>query len=158
VTGFEGAKMTDEISSNGRNVPVSIEITPTSVQFGPAPTVDLSGIGEKERAELLALYNSKKLDLSIKAIEMGVDIDALRSTMNALGNTTNDVAQAGNSVTVTHTQETSIGRTEIIMGNTEQAATGKLSKSQSGGRDLTPYYVIGGLIALVAVAALIGGG
>lgn len=150
--------MSDEDEKISQNVAVRVDHTPTTVNFGPSQTIDLAGIPDKERAQMLADYNSKILDVSATAHRMKVDSDALRATLNSLSNTTNEAAQDGNSVTITHTQDTSIGRTEIIMGNTDQAKTGKLSRSQSGERDLTPYYIGGGLLALVLIAALLGGG
>lgn len=150
--------MSDQEDETGKEVAVRVEYTPAKVNFGPAPTIDLSGIPEKERAQMLADYNNKVLDVSAKAHQMKVDSDALRATLSSLSNTTNEAAQDGNSVTITHTQQTSIGRTEIIMGNTDQAKTGKLTRSQTGERDWTPYYIGGGLLALVLIAALLGGG
>lgn len=150
--------MADEEKRSGKDVAVRIEHTPTTVAFGPSAMIDLSGIPEAERARMLEAYNNKVLDISAEAQKMRVDVDALRATLGSLATTTNETAQAGNAITITHTQDTSIGRTEIIMGNTDQAKTGKLSRSQSGERDLTPYYVAGGLVALVVIAALLGGG
>lgn len=149
--------MADEGKNTGKDVAVRVEHTPTTIAFGPASMIDLSGIPEAERAKMLAAYNNKVLDISATAQKMRVDVDALRATLGSLALTTNEAAQAGNSITITHTQDTSIGRTEIIMGNTDQARTGKLSRSQTGERDWTPYYVAGGLIALVIIAAVLGG-
>ncbi|WP_157132159.1 hypothetical protein [Roseobacter sp. AzwK-3b] len=150
--------MSKEDKETARDVAVRVDHTPTTVNFGPTPTIDLAGIPEEQRAKMLADYNNKVLDVSAAAHQMRVDSDALRATLNSLSNTTNEAAQDGNSVTITHTQETSIGRTEVIMGNTDQAKTGKLTKSQTGERDLTPYYIGGGLLAMVLIAALLGGG
>ena len=150
--------MSNEGEETTKNVAVRVDHTPTAVNFGPTATIDLAGIPEEERSKMLADYNSKILDVSATAHRMKVDSDALRATLNSLSNTTNEAAQDGNSVTITHTNETSLGRTEIIMGNTDQAKTGKLTKSQTGERDLTPYYIGGGLLAMVLIAALLGGG
>ena len=141
-----------------KNVAVRIEQMPTEINFGPAPTIDLSGISEKERAQMLTEYNSKVLDVSAKAQEMKVDVDALRATLNSFSITANEASQDGNSATITHTQTTSIGRTEIIMGNTDQAKTGKLSRSQTGERDWTPFYIGGGLLAFVLIGIAVGAG
>jgi hypothetical protein len=150
--------MTENDKEIGKGVVVRVEQTPTTIAFGPAPTIDLSGISEAERAKMLVAYNNKVLDISATAQKMRVDVDALRATLGSLAMTTNEAAQAGNAITITHTQDTSIGRTEIIMGNTDQAKTGKLSRSQTGDKDWTPYYVGAGLIALVLIAAIMGGG
>lgn len=150
--------MADEDKSTGKVVSVRVEHAPTTIAFGPTPLIDLSGIPEAERAKMLTAYNNKVLDISATAQKMRVDVDALRATLGSLAMTTNEAAQAGNAITISHTQDTSIGRTEIIMGNTDQAKTGKLSRSQTGERDWTPYYVGGGLVALVIIAVVLGGG
>ena len=71
-----------------------------------------------------------------------------------MSDTTREISDRGDAVTITHTQTTKVGRTEIMMGNTEQAQSGKLSKSQTGEKDWTPYYIFGGILALVIIAAL----
>lgn len=53
-------------------------------------------------------------------------------------------------MTLTHTQTTSLGRTEIVIGNTVRAASGKLSASATGVADRTPW-----IIAIVAVCAVV---
>lgn len=148
--------MTGEPESNAV-VRVSHQGTAT-IPFGPATHIDLSSLSEIQRNALLADYNKGLLDVSKKAHELKVDVEALRATLGSLAITTRDLAQDNTSVTITHTQTTSLGRTEIIMGNTDQAKTGKFSRSQSGDRDMTPYYVAGGLVALVAIAAFLGAG
>jgi len=130
---------------------------PTTVPIGPTAAIDLSWLPENERKALMADYAKGVLDIAKKAQDMHVDVGALRSTLGTLGDTTKDIAASGAAVTVTHTQQSSIGRTEIIMGNTQQAHKGRLTKSQTGEKDYTFYYVVAGLIALVLVVMAIGG-
>ncbi|MEY8142999.1 hypothetical protein [Falsihalocynthiibacter sp. CO-5D18] len=149
--------MTNENEDKSRDVAVRVEHTPTKISFGPANEIDLTGIPDKERAQLLADYNKGVLDISVKAHDMKVDVDALHATLNSLSNTTNQAVKDGSSITITHTQDTSIGRTEIIMGNTDQAQTGRLARSQTGEKDWTPYYIFGGILALIIIVALFAG-
>lgn len=125
---------------------------PTSISLSPSTSLDLSYLSEHERKALLTEYTKGMLDISRKASELHVDVGTLRNTLDTLAGTTKKVAEDGNSVTVTHTQTTGIGRTEISMGNTDAARSGKLTKSQTGQRDWTPIYVIAGLVALVFIA------
>jgi hypothetical protein len=60
-------------------------------------------------------------------------------------------------VTISNTKDDTTGRTEILMGNTDKARGGVLSKSQTGERDWTPYYIIAGLVAIVLIAFLFAG-
>ncbi len=128
---------------------------PTSIPLSPSTTMDLSWLPEDKREALLVEYTKGMLDIGLKAQELHVDVGTLKTTLDHLASTTKDVSQGGDAITVTHTQETSIGRTEVIMGNTEEAQSGKLSSSQTGRRDMTPIYVIGGLIAAVVIAGLV---
>ena len=59
-----------------------------------------------------------------------------------MANQTEQVSKAGDSVTISHAHTSTLGRTEVLMGNTEKAAKGKLSRSQTGEDDNTMKYVI----------------
>lgn len=129
---------------------------PTSLALATGQIVDLSFIPEGQRNALLAEYVRGTLDIAKKANELHVDVITLRNTLGTLADTTRQVSQDGNSVTVTHTQTTAVGRTEIIMGNTETAGKGKLTRSQIGAdTNWTPYYVFAGLAAVVLVGLAI---
>jgi hypothetical protein len=146
------------MSSNPSNgqlpSPVASAPVPTTVPLGAASTFDLSFLSEPERKQLLTEYSRGILDVSRKAQELHVEVAVLKATLGTLSGTVKEVAEAGNSATITHTHTGIGGRTEVIMGNTAQAQSGKLTKSQTGERDWTPWYVIGGLIAVVIIAAV----
>ena len=131
--------------------------TPTSIPLGPKTTMDLSWLPEEERKALLTEYTGGMLDISRKAQELHLEVSVLDATLQTLAGTTRRVSEQGDSITLTHTQTSSVGRTEVMMGNTERAQTGKLTKSQTGEKDWTPFYVIGGLIAVVLIAASVAG-
>jgi hypothetical protein len=131
--------------------------TPSNVPLAPSPTIDLSFLPEAQRNALLADHARKMLDLGAKAQELHVDVNALRVTLDQLAHTTREVSESGNSVTISHTQNTKNTRTEIKMGNTEDARSGKLSKSQTGERDWNPYYIFAGIAAIVLIAFLFAG-
>jgi hypothetical protein len=145
--------MTDVIPKAGTTLQVVI---PTSLALGTATTSDLSRLPEDEQTALLIDHYRGILEISRKATELHEGTAALRSTFRTLAEGTKMVADSGSAVTVSHTQTTSIGRTEIMTGNTEKAWSGRFSKSQTGERDWTPIYIIGGLIAVVLIAAGLG--
>lgn len=147
--------MPDDEGKQQKVTVVPTSEVPTAVPLGPTTSIDLSWLPDAERKALLTDYVKGALDISKKAQDLHVDVGALKNTLRTLADTTNEVAEAGNSVTITHTQTTSIGRTEIMMGNTPQAQSGRLSKSQTGMGDWTPYYIIGAIIALVFIVALL---
>ncbi len=143
----EESKGTQVQKASGSSVPSRIDLTPST-------SMDISWLAESERKALLVDYTKGILDISRKAQELHVDSAALRKTLDDLAVTTKEVSESGNAVTVSHTQTTSVGRTEVIMGNTQQAQSGKLSKSQTGEKDWTPYYIFGGILALIIIVAL----
>jgi hypothetical protein len=124
------------------------------ITVGGAPSVDLSFLPEHEQQALLRAYASGMVDIAKKAQELNVDVNVLRDTLNNLADTTRTVSESGNAITVTHTQTSKVGRTEIKMGNTDEAKSGKLSRSQTGERDWTPYYIFAGLVAVVLIALI----
>jgi hypothetical protein len=128
--------------------------SPTIVPLGPAAAIDLSFLSDAQRNALLHDHARKMLDLGAKAQELGVDTNTLRLTLDHLATTTREVSESGNSVTISHTQTTKIGRTEIKMGNTEEAKSGRMTRSQSGERDWNPYYIFAGIGALVLIALI----
>jgi hypothetical protein len=112
----------------------------------------VSFIPEAQRHALMAEYMRGTIDIARKANELHVDVVTLRNTLGALVETTRQVSQDGNSVTVTHTQTTAVGRTEVIMGNTETAGKGKFTRSQTGGEtNWTPYYIFAAIAAVVLI-------
>jgi hypothetical protein len=144
------------MSNDGR------DITPRGnsqniVPLGPATAIDLSFLPPEQRAALLHDHARKMLDLGVKAQELNVDVNVLKITLDQLAGTTREVAESGNAVTIAHTQTTKVGRTEIKMGNTEEARSGKLSKTQTGERDWNPYYIFAAIAAVVLIAFLFAG-
>ena len=140
-------KKDDSQLVNSPSVPKEINLSPTA-------SLDLSFLPEKERKELLVSYTKGMVDLGVKAQELNVDASALRKTMDDMSDTVRTAGSDGAAVTVTHTQTSSVGRTEVIMGNTEHAKKGRLSKSQTGETNFTPFYIFGGILALIIIVAL----
>lgn len=127
---------------------------PSAISLSPKTTMDLSWLPEEDRKVLLIDYSKGMLDLAVKAQELNVDADILKKTLDDLSSTTQKVSESGDAITITHSQTTKVGRTEVVMGNTEEAQSGKLSKSQTGEKDWTPYYIFAGILALIIIAAL----
>jgi len=127
---------------------------PAVINLGPSTSIDLSWLPENERKPLLLDYAKGMIDISKKAQELHIDAAVLKKTLNDLADVTIEMSESGNAVTITHTQSTKVGRTEVMMGNTEQAQSGKLSKSQTGVKDWTPYYIFAGILALIIIVVL----
>ena len=127
------------------------------IPLTPAAGVDLSHLPEAQRLTLMHDYSRGMLDVSRRAQELGVDAQALANTLGVLSASVDKATQNGTAATASFSNASSIGRVEVVMGNTDTARAGKLTRSQTGERDWTPFYVFGGLVALVLIAALIGG-
>lgn len=141
-------------SEQDKNITKTSSNVPTEINLGPSTSMDLSWLPENERKALLIDYTKGIMDISKKAQELHVDAAVLKKTLDDFSDTTREVSNSENAVTITHSQTTKVGRTEVIMGNTEEAQSGKLSKSQTGEKDWTPYYIFGGILALIIIAAL----
>lgn len=141
----------------GPNVVPQSQRTPSVVTLGLPTTIDLGSLPDSAREQLMKDYARGVLDIARKAQELGVDAEALKIKLATFAQTAKEVSKDGNAVTITNTKEDTTGRTEIIIGNTKEAQTGKLTKSQTGAMDWTPYYIIGGLIAIVLIAFLFAG-
>ncbi len=130
-----------------------------AIRFDPlnpgANMVDLGLLTQEQQNALAVEYMRGTLDINKKAAQMHVDVGAFKNMLDVMSTKTKELsAQEGTSVTMSHTQETSVGKTEVIMGNTAQAATGKLTRTMAGERNLTPVYVAVAVIALLVLVAL----
>lgn len=141
-----------DLAQPSQSAPTPTSSVPTTIPISPTAMLDLSHLSEQERKALLIDYTRGMLDVGRKASELNVDVATLRNTLDTFSQTALRAQEEGTSVTITHTQTTAIGRTEISMGNTDAAKTGKLTRSQTGERDWTPIYVIGGIVAVVVIA------
>jgi hypothetical protein len=134
--------------------------TPNTGTVGPLggiAAVDLSSLTDEERAALIKDYAKGVIEIDKKARELHVDAGGLKSTLSTLAQTAKDVSESGNAVTMTHTMDTKLGRTEVKIGNTEEAKSGKLTSTQTGDRNWTPYYIFAGIAALILIAFLFAG-
>ena len=124
---------------------------------GGSLQLDISHLSDEQKQQLALDYQKGMIDLETRARSLEIDVTTLGETLNRLASTTEQVVnQEGSHINITHTQDSSVGRTEIIMGNTEQARRGRLSRSATGDFDVQPIIVIGGLIvAVIVVIAVI---
>lgn len=131
---------------NNENLPVNNNINLTDMG-----NLDLSTLDESQRSHITSKFAESKVDLAKKAQQMNIDLSATRTNLGDLTSTVRDATTDGTSVTITHSQTTSLGRTEIVMGNTERAAKGKMSRTGTG----EGSGGIMGIVAMVCVAGII---
>jgi len=109
--------------------------------------IDLSELDQEQIADLKKHYTEGMIDLKKKAEEMQIDENTLNSALDTFVRHTHNAIESGSSLTITHTQSTNTGKTEVVIGNTEKAAKGKISKSAD--KDKTVWIV--SIIAIVAI-------
>lgn len=122
-------------------------------------TLDLTGLTKEQKGEIALKANEAKIELATKAQQASVDIQALDANLTNFNSAAREASKDGTSITITHTETTSTGRTEVVMGNTERAASGKISRSGQGLQDNSGklIFVIGAVLAIVGLAAVWGG-
>ncbi len=145
----------DSGSGGGAIQPQSNKALPFD-PLNPSASASLFAMLSTEQKDAILMeYARGTLDVNKKANQMHVDVNAFRTALDVMSAKTREVsAQDGVSVQFQHTQESSFGKTEVIMGNTAQAATGKLTRTMANDRNYTPFYVIGGIVALLILVSL----
>jgi len=123
-----------------------------TIQLGNTNSISTVGLTGKQVEQLRMKHAEGMVDLNKKAQELKIDVGALDATLGTMADQTKQVSEAGDHVTMTHSQSSAIGRTEVVMGNTEKAAQGKLTKSQTGEDDNTLKYVIIGAVVAIVIA------
>lgn len=119
-----------------------------------AVEMDLSGLTDEEKRGLKVKAGEAMIEVGKKAAEQGIDTKTLDQKLGTMAEHTEEVSKAGGSMTITSTQDDSIGRTEIIMGDSEAARKGKLTRSQAGGKDLTNVWIGLGVFVVIVIAII----
>lgn len=117
-------------------------------------SLDLSLLSPEAQQEVRKAHALGSVALQMKAKEMGLETLELDQNLKNFEATVSDASQNGTHAQITKTQNNSLGRTEVIMGNTENAAKGKFTKSQTGEKDNTILYIVIGLVGLVIIILL----
>lgn len=141
------------MSSSKENLPVSASKAEHALTVGNLQ-LDLSHLPEADRIQLQKKAIEGQLDLHRKMIELGIENQAIDKRIGDMTDKVATAAKDGTSATITGAYEDSLGRTEVIMGNTETAAKGKLTRSQTGEKDMTLWYVAIAAAVIVVIALI----
>lgn len=104
----------------------------TVLNLSEVSQIDLTGLSQEQINALKFKQAEGMIDLQKKKEEIRIDVCALDASLSSFNVQTDKATKDGHSATIQHSQNSSLGRTEVIIGNTEKAATGKLSLSASG--------------------------
>ncbi len=111
--------------------------------------INLSALPEDTKDSMLARYAEGTIDNAVVSHKLAVENTSIAEKMGNMTHTVSTASEAGASITVTSTIEDSMGRTEVILGNTDTAAKGKLTRSQRGDKDNIMLFVVIGAVVIV---------
>ncbi len=147
----------DEPTAKGNDL-VETEEKKQVIDLSNNTLLDVSEMSDEGKEYIMRKRAESQIELSQKAQEANIDIQGLKVNLDNLNNTVKEATREGTSTTFTHTQSTSVGRTEVVMGNTERAASGKISRSGAGLEDNSMKLLIGGGVIAIIVAIIIANG
>ncbi|CCG42926.1 hypothetical protein [Magnetospirillum molischianum] len=126
-----------------------------TINLAQSDVLDLTGLDETQISEIKQQQAEGIVAVQIKAAEKKLDVTALDAALTSFTEQTARAVEAGTHATIQHSQTSSIGKTEVVIGNTERAASGKVSSSSDSlqNNSLTILGVIGIVIILLAVFA-----
>lgn len=145
--------MSNLVKQNNVNDVAEVKSDDNKIDLTASTKLDISNLSTEAQSLLKQKAVEAQLDIHKKAQEAQIDIQGTKLNLDNLNSTVRESTKDGTSITVTHTQTTSIGRTEVMMGNTERAAAGKISRSGAGLDDNTMKIVI--VVAIVAVVIVL---
>ena len=107
----------------------------TQIDLSNPNSIDVAGLSSEDQQQLILKAQESKIEIKKKADEAQIDIQGTNANLSNFNEVVRNSTKDGTSTTITHTQTSSTGRTEAVMGNTEKAASGKISRSGSGLED-----------------------
>ena len=119
--------------------------------------IEVNGLQSNQISVLQKQHAKGLIEVQRKASELKVDIQALDQTLESLTTQARTANDAGVNITATHTQNTSLGQTEIIVGNTQRAASGKVAPLWPGidNPQVRTGLMIGGAVLAGVLLALL---
>lgn len=148
----EAGKGLQKVEGASGNLP-----TDTTIRLTQNEVLELTGLDATQIAELKNQHAAGVIELKKKADELKIDVAALDAALSSFSDQTAKATQAGAHATITHTQDSSLGRTEVVIGNTEKAASGKISRSGTGEQDRTLWIVGIVVVAAIVIALIVSG-
>lgn len=113
--------------------------------------IDISHLPKNEQDELRKYAAMKQIDLAAAAAQSTTDLQTTAAAVDNMADTTRRMSESGDSVTVRQTIENTAGKTEVLMGNTDEAKSGNVDKLNS-----TWLYIVGGIVLLIVIASFLG--
>lgn len=122
-----------------------------TIQLGQQDTLDITGLASREQDALEVEAHRRAIDRDDRAQRLKQDLTVTAAQINTFTQAVRDTAAENSAVTITNTKDDSLGRTEMIFGNTDAARSGKLSRSQQGLGDNAKVWILLAIIAAVVI-------
>lgn len=152
-----GVFMSENTEQNDENLPATTSNSNEIVPLGNLGELDLSSLPEADRNLLIKKFAEGNIDAYHLAQELGIETQAINQKMTDAIDKVKEATSIEASATITGSYNDKMGRTEVIMGNTETAAKGKLDRSQKGESDQTLVYFVIAAVVIVIIAAIVMG-
>jgi hypothetical protein len=118
--------------------------------------LNVSNLDVRQIAELEQTHARNMVDLERKAGEAKIALGKTKGKLDTYSDIARKATQEGFSTTISNVLDDELGRTEIVIGNTDSAKNGKLSLFQRGSSLPMMALIAVALIAVVAIFALSG--
>jgi hypothetical protein len=122
-----------------------------TIQLGRQDVLDVSNLPQREQDALEAEAHKKAIELADREQRIKLDLAATAGQIRTFTEAVTNNAAQDAAVTITNTKDDALGRTEIMIGNTDAARTGKLSRSQQGFGDNAKFWLLLAAIAGVVI-------
>jgi len=128
-----------------------------TLRLGPQQDLDLTNLDPRQAAALEAKAHEKAIERDDRRQQLKDDLGATAAQLSIFTKAVEDATAQNAAVTITNTKDDSQGRTEIILGNSAAAQSGKLSRSQQGFTDNAKLWTVLAVIAgiVIVVVALL---
>lgn len=139
-----------EIVPSGERKPAQ----PNELVVGAIDVLSLEGLTPEQQQFLRGQQAEKLLSVQEKAQSLAVSAQALNASLGTMATHVGTMTDQGVSAQVTQVRDDALGRTEVIIGNTEAAKSGKLSRSARGLSDNT-YVILGFTLVVLLIGAAV---
>ena len=113
-------------------------------------SIDISHLPKETQDRLREYAATKQIDLAAAAAQTGTDLHTTATAVGNMAAVTRRMSESGDSVTVRQTIENTAGKTEILMGNTDESKRGNVDKQNN-----TWLYIVGGIVVMVVLASFL---
>jgi K+-transporting ATPase c subunit len=125
------------------------------LNLGMISSLSLEDLNPDEKAAIRKEQAHAMIAAQEKMANVAVGVKALDASLSSLAANVSNMTADGISATVTNTREDALGRTEVIIGNTDTARSGKLSRTQRGLKDNTAVWMVFALATLAIIAFVV---